>query len=109
MIVSLVILVMISIGIMIPSSPGFIGTYHYLCQQGLALFGVAETDALSFAIVLHVSNYIPMTLVGFYYFWRENMNFSDALAEKKNLVENNSNGEKPSNDLSQNNQNSPSS
>lgn len=82
-IASLVILVMVSIGIMIPSSPGFIGTYHYLCQQGLALFGVAETDALSFAIVLHISNYIPVTLVGFYYFWKENLRFSDALAEKK--------------------------
>lgn len=87
-IVSLVILVMISIGIMIPSSPGFIGTYHYLCQQGLALFGVAETDALSFAIVLHISNYIPMTLVGFYYFWKENLHFRDALAEKKLAVQN---------------------
>lgn len=82
-IASLVILVMISIGIMIPSSPGFIGTYHYLCQQGLALFGVAETDALSFAIVLHISNFIPMTIVGFYYFWKENLHFSDAIAEKK--------------------------
>lgn len=93
MIVSLVILVMISIGIMIPSSPGFIGTYHYLCQQGLALFGVAETDALSFAIVLHISNYIPMTLVGFYYFWKENMHFSEALAEKKQLTDTDTNGE----------------
>jgi uncharacterized protein (TIRG00374 family) len=82
-IASLVILVMVSIGIMIPSSPGFIGTYHYLCQQGLALFGVAETDALSFAIVLHISNYIPVTLVGFYYFWKQNLHFRDAIAEKK--------------------------
>lgn len=86
-IASLVILVMISIGIMIPSSPGFVGTYHYLCMQGLALFGVPETDALSFAIVLHISNYIPMTAVGFYYFWKENLRFSDALAEKQLVSE----------------------
>jgi len=84
-IASLVILVMISIGIMIPSSPGFIGTYHYLCMKGLALFGVGESDALSFAIVLHLSNYIPMTLVGFFYFWKENLHFKDALKEKNNL------------------------
>ncbi len=78
---SLVILVMISIGIMIPSSPGFVGTYHYLAMQGLALFGVPEADALSFAIILHITNYIPITLVGLYYFWKENMHFRDALEE----------------------------
>ncbi len=80
---SLVLLVMISIGIMIPSSPGFVGTYHLLCKEGLALFGVGANEAISFAIVLHILNYIPMTLVGFYYFWKENLHFKDALAEKE--------------------------
>ncbi len=82
---SLVILVMISIGIMIPSSPGFVGTYHYLAMQGLALFGVPESDALSFAIVLHISNYIPITLVGMYYFWKENLHFRDALQQSSEV------------------------
>ncbi|RMD98596.1 MAG: UPF0104 family protein [Calditrichaeota bacterium] len=86
-IASLVILVMISIGIMIPSSPGFVGTYHYLAMQGLGLFGVSQTDALSFAIILHISNYIPMTLVGMYYFWKENLHFQDALQEKEEVEE----------------------
>lgn len=86
-IASLVILVMVSIGIMIPSSPGFVGTYHYLCMQGLALFGVGESDALSFAIVLHISNYIPLTLVGLYYFWRENMHIRDVLATQELVQE----------------------
>ena len=87
LIASLVILVMISIGIMIPSSPGFVGTYHYLAMQGLALFGIPETDALSFAIVLHISNYIPITLVGMFYFWRENLHFQDVLHEKEEVEE----------------------
>ncbi|KAA3659534.1 MAG: UPF0104 family protein [Calditrichaeota bacterium] len=79
MIASLVLLVMVSIGIMIPASPGFVGTYHYFCVQGLALFGVGANDASSFAIILHISNYIPMTLLGFFYFWKENLHFKDAL------------------------------
>lgn len=67
-IASLVLLVMVSIGIMIPASPGFVGTYHYFCVQGLALFGVGANEASSFAIILHISNYIPVTLLGFFYF-----------------------------------------
>lgn len=84
-IASLVILVMISIGIMIPSSPGFVGTYHYMCTLGLSLFGVGDNAAASFAVVLHISNYIPMTLVGLYYFWKSNLHFKEALAEKEKI------------------------
>ncbi len=83
MIASLVLLVMVSIGIMIPASPGFVGTYHYFCVQGLALFGINANDASGFAIILHLSNYIPMTLAGLIYFWKENLHFKDALAVKE--------------------------
>jgi len=82
----LVVLVMVTIGIMIPSSPGFIGTYHYFCKQSLSLFGVPESEALSFAVISHAMNTIPYTIIGLVYFWKENLRFSDAVAEKQ-LVE----------------------
>ncbi|MFQ5709507.1 MAG: lysylphosphatidylglycerol synthase transmembrane domain-containing protein [bacterium] len=83
---SLVVLVTISIGIMIPSSPGFVGTYHFFCMVSLKLYGVPQSEALSFAVISHAVNFIPATLVGLVYFWRENLHFSDAVAERE-LVE----------------------
>ncbi len=83
---SVVVLIMTGIGVTIPSSPGYVGTYHYLAMQGLALYGVPGSDALSVAVVLHLFNFIPSTLVGLYYFGRENLKLSDALQEKE-LVE----------------------
>lgn len=83
---SLVVLVTVSIGIMIPSSPGFVGTYHWFCMISLALFHVPESQALSFAVVSHLVNFIPATLVGLGYFWKENLQFSDAMTERE-LVE----------------------
>lgn len=83
LITSLVVLVMVSIGIMIPSSPGYVGTYHLLCIQGLAFFSVPTSEAAGFAVVLHVVNFIPVTLVGLLYFWRENLRFHDAVTEKE--------------------------
>ncbi|GBD94024.1 hypothetical protein BMS3Abin05_01620 [bacterium BMS3Abin05] len=80
---SVVVQIMIGIGVTIPSSPGYIGTFHYLAMQGMALFGVPGSEALSVAIVLHLFNFIPLTLIGFYYFARENLKFSDVLQEKK--------------------------
>jgi uncharacterized protein (TIRG00374 family) len=61
---SLVILVITTISIVVPSSPGYVGTYHYLCQMSLVMFGVSSTEALSFATVSHVINIIPVALVG---------------------------------------------
>lgn len=80
---SLVVLVMVGIGIMIPSSPGYVGTYHLLCIQAMAFFSVPTSQAAGFAVVLHVVNFIPVTLVGLLYFWREHMKIPDATLQKE--------------------------
>ncbi|MFQ5823046.1 MAG: lysylphosphatidylglycerol synthase transmembrane domain-containing protein [bacterium] len=79
---SLVVLVTVSIGIMIPSSPAYVGTYHYFCMKSLSLFNVPASEALSFAIISHFLSNIPLTLVGLIYFWKENLHFSDVVVEK---------------------------
>ncbi len=80
---SLVTLVIISLGLMIPSSPGFIGTYHWFCKASLALYGIPEGAAVSFAVISHAMNTLPFTVIGLSYFWKENLRFSDAVSEKK--------------------------
>jgi uncharacterized protein (TIRG00374 family) len=50
---AVVILIILIIGIAIPTAPGFIGNWHYACILGLGLFGIAKTDALTFAVVSH--------------------------------------------------------
>jgi len=82
---SLVVLVTVSIGIMIPSSPGFVGTYHWFCMQSLALYGVPHSQALSFAVVSHALNTLPFTAIGLLYFWKENLRLSDAVVEKETI------------------------
>jgi len=83
-ITSLVVLVMVSIGIMIPSSPGYVGTYHLLCIQAMAFFSVPASEAAGFAVVLHVVNFIPVTLVGLVYFWKENLQLKEATLPSEN-------------------------
>jgi uncharacterized protein (TIRG00374 family) len=48
-----VLMVILMIGIAVPTAPGFIGNWHYSCVLGLSLFGIAKTEALTFAIVYH--------------------------------------------------------
>jgi len=61
---SLIVLVVTTIGIVVPSSPGYVGTYHWLCQISLAMFGVPAGPALSFAILTHGVNFLPVLIVG---------------------------------------------
>ena len=61
---SLVVLVITTISIVVPSSPGYVGTFHFLCQVSLVMFGVSETEALSFATIAHAVVILPVTLTG---------------------------------------------
>jgi len=72
---SFLLLVIFCLGVAVPSAPGFIGIYQFMAVIGLALFGIERSDALSFSIVYHVVNYIPATLIGLVFFFREGLTF----------------------------------
>lgn len=77
---SLVILVMTSIAIMVPAAPGYVGSFHWVCQQSLMLFGISPSESLSFAVVSHVVNFVPITVLGFYYYYRQHLDLRKAVA-----------------------------
>ena len=66
---SLLVLVVLQVGITIPSVPGRIGVFEYLCILALAVFGVARAPALSYGILLHGVVLIPTTLAGLVAIW----------------------------------------
>ena len=69
-----VLMVITTISIVVPSSPGYIGTYHWLCQLSLGFFGVHKSEALGFALVLHALNTLPFLIIGLIFAWREGVN-----------------------------------
>ena len=56
----------------VPSSPGYIGVYHWLIVSTLLIFNVERELALSFAFALHAVTFMPLTLAGIFYMMREN-------------------------------------
>ncbi len=73
---SLVLLVITTVSIVVPSSPGYVGTYHYLCQVALGMFAVPPGPALSFAIAVHAINFLPVFIVGLFFARHEGMAIS---------------------------------
>jgi len=73
-----VLLVLGSIGLMIPSAPGAIGTFHSFCILGLLVVGLKDNNqSAAYAVFIHGINYISITSVGFIFFLKENMRLSE--------------------------------
>ena len=54
----------LNLGVAIPSSPGFVGTYQWLGVSALALFGIGREAGLAFAICMQAVWFVPTTIVG---------------------------------------------
>lgn len=78
---SVVLLIIITIGIGLPSAPGAVGTFHGIVSFGVALFGVPAEPAMGFAIALHLANYIPLTGLGLICFWSQHFKISEVKAQ----------------------------
>ena len=53
-----------NLGILVPSTPGFIGPFHYFCSQALIANGIEPTVALAYATLVHLAFFIPVTVWG---------------------------------------------
>ena len=63
----LLLLVVLQVGVRVPSSPGSIGVFHYLSVLTLALFGVDKDLAFAYGVLLHLVTYLPPSLLGVVY------------------------------------------
>jgi hypothetical protein len=61
---ALFVTAVLNLGVAIPSSPGFIGTYQWLGIASLGLLAVDRSDALAFSILLHATWFVPTSLAG---------------------------------------------
>ena len=80
---SLVVLVVTTISILVPSSPGYVGTYHWLCIIALDLFNIPESPALGYAIVLHAISMLPVAFLGVIFAFKEGINISNVMGKSK--------------------------
>lgn len=57
-------LIGISLGVMIPSGPAFVGTYEFFGKQALMLLGYDAQPALSFVLAFHLFTFVFSSLLG---------------------------------------------
>lgn len=73
----------------LPSAPGYIGTFDAPGIAILSAFGIEKTLAAGYILVLHAALWLPVTLLGGFYFAREDLNWNKELDDAKTENEGN--------------------
>lgn len=74
---------LIAFAVALPSSPGFFGVFEAAGKVGLGVYGVADVNAVSWAIGFHILSFIPITVMGAWYFSRLNLNLREITGAKQ--------------------------
>ncbi len=61
---------------LLPSSPGYVGTFDYFAVLGLTAYGANRETATAFAVVVHLVLWLPLTAAGLLYFVRPGARFT---------------------------------
>jgi hypothetical protein len=61
---SLFIILVIGIGMIIPSSPGYVGTYEFFALNALTVFSISGSNALGFTVIMHVVSFAGSSILG---------------------------------------------
>ena len=75
--VGFLLVVVQAAAVMLPASPGFIGTHHAASFACLSLWGVAPEMALSVALVMHAIGYFLSIAIGALYLWAVGISLRD--------------------------------
>ncbi len=82
----LVMLVVTAFGIMVAPTPGYLGAIQYACVLGLSLFGVPAALAFSFSLYYHLTQFLPITVVGLFYLGRQGLSLAQVAAASREEV-----------------------
>ena len=58
------VVITINLTLVLPSSPAAVGVFEWATVLALGAYGVGESDALSYALVLHALNFVPFIVAG---------------------------------------------
>jgi glycosyltransferase 2 family protein len=75
--VGFILLVAQAAAVMIPASPGFVGTHHAASVACLSLWGVSPEASLSVALVMHAIGYFLTIAIGAVYLWTVGLSMRD--------------------------------
>ncbi|HVP06787.1 MAG TPA: lysylphosphatidylglycerol synthase transmembrane domain-containing protein [Candidatus Acidoferrum sp.] len=75
-----------TIVLMIPITPGNAGTFEVAVSTSLAAFSVGRTDAVLFALALHLLDLLPIVTIGLFFFHFEKVSLREIKARHQDEI-----------------------
>ncbi len=75
------VMVVIAFGVLLPSSPSFVGVYEMACILGLGVFGINKDLALTFSLLVHSLQFLVIISLGLFSLSKENLSLKDIKKE----------------------------
>ena len=60
----------LTLAMMVPQAPGFLGMFQVVTEEALALFGAPAAEAKAVAVLFWTVCFVPITILGLYDGWR---------------------------------------
>ncbi|MFO0918418.1 MAG: lysylphosphatidylglycerol synthase transmembrane domain-containing protein [Planctomycetaceae bacterium] len=77
LLVSCIVLGVVAFGVTIPSSPGYFGVIQFCFMTSLRLFTDDQASVFAASVYYHLSQYIPVTIVGLIFMGLKGMHLTD--------------------------------
>lgn len=76
-IAAVVVMVLNTLALMIPITPGNAGTFELVVVAALLAYGIEKSDAILFALALHILDFIPIFIMGLFFLKSEKVDFKE--------------------------------
>lgn len=70
------VMAIISMSVVIPSSPGYVGTWELCAKLGLGIFKISPEIAISFALGYHLLSWLPVVILGLFFMFKNGVSLS---------------------------------
>lgn len=71
------VMAVLTLGLSVPSAPGFVGVFEGLIIAAVGLYGITGDRAFAFALTVHMIHFIPGTLLGLLFAWRSGLQLTE--------------------------------
>lgn len=71
----------VGLSTMIPSAPGYVGTFEFAGVAVLGALGIASANAIGAVVLVHLLEIVPVTVAGLFFAWREGFSLASLTRE----------------------------
>ncbi len=83
---AVVVIIINYLALMVPITPGNVGSFQLAVVAGLNIFSVPKTEAVLFSVLLYLVDMIPMITLASFFLFKEHFSISD-ISEDEELIE----------------------